>query len=56
LMDALEKSAKAEKSVESAKEAQKIASKILQADIRFRDIKDRIDGLRSLVDELTKAG
>ncbi|MCC7407266.1 MAG: tetratricopeptide repeat protein [Phycisphaeraceae bacterium] len=56
LMDALEKSARVDKSIELAKEAQKIASKILQTDIRFRDIKDRIDGLRSLVDELSKAG
>lgn len=52
LMDALEASARESKDVEQAKEAQKIASKILRTDIRFRDIKQRMDAIRSLVSEL----
>jgi tetratricopeptide (TPR) repeat protein len=53
LMDALEASAREGNDVEKAREAQKIASKILRTDIRFRDIKDRMDALRSLVTELS---
>jgi hypothetical protein len=52
-MDALEASAREGNDVEKAREAQKIASKILRTDIRFRDIKDRMDALRSLVTELS---
>ncbi|MCC7145648.1 MAG: hypothetical protein IT443_04310 [Phycisphaeraceae bacterium] len=55
LMDALEKSARKNKQLEQAREAQKIASKILQTDIKYRDIKDRLDAIRKLVDELSAA-
>ncbi len=53
LMDALEAAAREGKDVEQAREAQKIASKILRTDIKFRDIKERMDALRSLVSELS---
>jgi tetratricopeptide (TPR) repeat protein len=52
LMDALEAAARESKDIEQAREAQKIASKILRTDIKFRDIKERMDALRSLVTEL----
>jgi hypothetical protein len=51
-MDALEAAARESKDIEQAREAQKIASKILRTDIKFRDIKERMDALRSLVTEL----
>lgn len=54
LMDALEKSAAKSRKLELAQEAQKIASKILQTNIKFRDIRTRLDGIRNLVDELQK--
>ena len=46
--------AKKEEDLELAKEAQKIASFILQKDIKYRDIRDRMNEIRSLVDELKK--
>ncbi|MFA9480230.1 tetratricopeptide repeat protein [Phycisphaerales bacterium AB-hyl4] len=52
LMDALEKSARKNNDAEQAREAQKLASQILQADINFRDIRDRMEGIRKLADEL----
>ncbi len=52
LMDALEKIARKHKSIERAREAQKIASEILQTNINYRDIRDRSDQLRKLIDEL----
>lgn len=57
LMDALERSAKESKSLEQAKEAQKTASQILQKDINYRDIRDRMSQLKQLVVQLqTDAG
>lgn len=52
LMAALQKAASQNKSLDQAREAQKIASQILQTDITFRDIRDRIDQIRQLVDSL----
>jgi len=43
--------------MEHAKEAQQIASTIFQADINFRDIRERMEEIKTLVDELrSKAG
>ncbi len=57
LMDALEKQARKTEDVEKASEAQKIASQILQTRINYRDIQQRLEKLRKLVDQLqTKAG
>jgi len=54
LMDALEKSAAKSRKLELAQEAQKIASKILQTNIKFRDIRNRLDGIRKLAEELAQ--
>ena len=56
LMNALEQKARKDRSLEVAKEAAEIASDIAQRDINYRDIRDRVNGLRSLVDELKQAG
>ncbi len=55
LMDSLERSAREHRNIEQAREAQKIASDILQTDINYRDIRDRLDKIRSLVQELEGA-
>lgn len=55
LMDALERAARKGNNAEQAREAQKIASQILQANINYRDIRDRMEKIRSLVDELQGA-
>jgi len=52
LMEALERYAVENNSVEHASEAQKIASRILQADITFRNIRDCMDQLKKLVAKL----
>jgi hypothetical protein len=39
-----------------AQEAGKIASQIAQTDIGFRDIRERVNNLRSLIEDLKKAG
>jgi len=49
LMAALEKSARENHDIEQAREAQKYASQILQTDISFRDIRDRMTKLRELI-------
>ncbi len=54
LMDALERQARKLSSLAPAREAQTIASNILQLDIRYRDIRDRVGKLKLLVDELVK--
>ena len=54
LMDALATAAAEKESLEQAREAQKIASQLVQTDIGYRDIRDRIDALRQLVDKLQK--
>ena len=51
-MIALEKSAVDAKDAERAKEAQKIASEILQTDINFKDIRQHMERIRGLVKEL----
>ncbi len=52
LMDTLEKSAGQNRNLEQAREAAKIASDILQTDINYRDIRQRLDRIRKLVNEL----
>ena len=56
LMDALEKSGEKNNDAEQAREAQKVASQILQTNINYRDIKARMDQIRTLVDKLQKGG
>jgi len=53
LMLSLKQLAIQNKSADQAKEAQKIASQILQTDINFRDIRRQIDVIRKLVDEMS---
>lgn len=52
LMDALEKKARRENLIEQAHEASKIASQIAQLDITFKDIRERVNGLRQFIEEL----
>lgn len=52
LMDALERQARATNNVEQAREAQKLASQILQTKIDYRDIQQRLDAIRQLTGEL----
>ena len=52
LMDALEKSATQTGDLDRTLEAQKMASQILQTDINYRDIRDRMDRLKKLVGKL----
>jgi hypothetical protein len=54
LMDALEQAARRDKAYERAKEAREIASQLLQININYRDIRQRADSLRKLMDELQK--
>ena len=54
LMDATERLARKEKSIDLARQAQKLASRILQTNIGYRDIRQRMDAIRSLVEELHK--
>jgi len=56
LMDALDQKARKEKTLEVAREASEIASNIAQRDINFKDIRKRIDSLRSYIDELKAGG
>jgi tetratricopeptide (TPR) repeat protein len=52
LMDALEQKARAESNLELAQEANRIGSQVAQTDINFRDIRQRIESLRQLIEEL----
>jgi tetratricopeptide (TPR) repeat protein len=52
LMDALDKQAQKTRSVEVARQAQEIASFIIQTDIGYRDIRKRLEGLRALAETL----
>ncbi len=52
LMKALVSSSAENRSVELAKEAQKVASQILQTDINYRKIRDVIEQIRTLVKKL----
>ncbi len=56
LMEAYERLAARDKSLEQARKAYKLASEILQSNIGFRDIKDRAGKLRELVQQLQAAG
>jgi len=49
LMEALEKQAEQEQSAEIAQEAQKVASELVQTDIAFRDVQERMNRLRERV-------
>ncbi len=52
LMDALEKQAREDKSIDRAEEARRLASQILQTDIGYRDIKDRVEAIKKLLADL----
>lgn len=52
LMNALETKARETRDVEMAQEANRIASQIAQTDINFKDIRKRVDALRSFLAEL----
>ena len=52
LMDVLERNARQNSNAEQAREAQKVASQILQTKIDYRDIQQRIEKIRELVSEL----
>ncbi len=52
LMDAQFQAAKRTRNLEQARESQKVASQILQTNINYRDIKQRMDDIRKLVEEL----
>jgi tetratricopeptide (TPR) repeat protein len=56
LMEALENKAQQEKSLDIAQEAQKIASQIAQTDINYRDVRQRVEALRKLVESLKNQG
>lgn len=56
LLLSLKKLAAQERSIERAREVQKIASQILQTDINFRDIRQQMDEARQLVEDLAKSG
>lgn len=55
-MDAHIKLARKNRDAEHAMEAQQIASKIFQADINFRDIRARMDEVKTLLEELKSNG
>jgi tetratricopeptide (TPR) repeat protein len=52
LMSALKQAAVKGGSLGQAKEAQKVASQVLQTDINFMDIRQQMDELKKLIDEL----
>ena len=52
LMQALKDSAAKNQSIDQASEAQKTASQILQSNINYRDIRQQIDDIRSLVERI----
>ncbi len=56
LMDALEAGARRTNSLDQAKEAQKVGSQVLQTDINYKDIRERVDKIRAFADELSKIG
>jgi tetratricopeptide (TPR) repeat protein len=53
-MEAYEQLARRDHSVEHARAAQKDASHILQANINYKDIRERMESLRKLIDERAK--
>lgn len=56
LMLALARAAKSEESVERAEKAQKIASSLLQIDINYKDIREKMDVIRGLTKKLKTGG
>jgi tetratricopeptide (TPR) repeat protein len=54
LMDAMYQSAAKTKDLAKAKESQKVASKILQTNINYRDIRNWMDKVKQLVEQLSK--
>ncbi len=56
LMDALARLAEKNSDAAAAKEAQGLASKLLQTDINYRDIKQRMDQIRTLGEKLQGTG
>ena len=54
LMDALEKQAIRSKDIDLAREAQEMASQILQTNINYRDIRERLDKIRAIVDQMAQ--
>ncbi len=52
LMNAYEKSAERSNNLEHAQKAREIGSSILQTNINYRDIRDRVEKVRALVDRL----
>ncbi len=55
LMDALEQGARRDKNLDRAKEARDVGSQLLQTNINYRDIRQRLEKLRTLVEELGQA-
>ncbi|MEM9295079.1 MAG: hypothetical protein AAGA57_04680 [Planctomycetota bacterium] len=53
LMTAYLAQAEKSRSADQAQEARKLASELLQIDINYRDIRQRVDQIRALVDELS---
>ncbi len=56
LMDALEGKARRDKDLALAQEAGKVASQIAQVNLGFKDIRERVEGLRALAGELRDGG
>ena len=52
LMLSLKQLAKKNKSLESAKEAQRVASAVLQTNINYRDIRQQMEEVRNIVGEI----
>lgn len=52
LMDALARKANENRDLATAQEASKLASQIAQTDISFKDVRDRVNKLRAMVEEL----
>lgn len=55
LMDSLDRAARKEKSLKHATEARSIASQILQTNIKYKDIRDRLEKIKALIAELGEA-
>ncbi|MBI1337036.1 MAG: tetratricopeptide repeat protein [Phycisphaera sp.] len=55
LMKALEGAARRDRSLDKAREAREVGSQILQTNINYRDIRQCVERIRALMDELQKA-
>jgi hypothetical protein len=51
-MDAHHERAEKNRSLEDAQKAREVGSEIIRANINYRDIRQRMDAIRKLVDEL----